>query len=65
MNNAPFGWTVIHCTSARPGFFVYKRDCPADAQHYAADLAPFTFPTKAEATRQGAAGNCAYKPSAP
>ena len=60
---AQFGWTVILApkTMFPNGFYVYKRDCPADAEHYAADLAAFTFPTKAEARKQGKAGNYAYK----
>lgn len=56
-----YGWTVIRRDSATCGFHVYKRDCPADYDHYAADLAPFTFPTKAEAIAQGRLGNYAYK----
>jgi hypothetical protein len=59
--HAPFGWTVIRRDSAACGFFVYKRDCPADAAHHAADLAPFTHPTKAAAIAQGKLGNVAYK----
>lgn len=58
---AKFGWTVIRKDSAKQGFIVYKRDTPADAAHFAADLAPFTFPTHVEATRQGTLGNYAYK----
>jgi hypothetical protein len=58
--SAPYGWTVIRRDSASCGFFTYKRDCPADAAHYAADLAPFTFPTRAEAIAQGKLGNFAY-----
>lgn len=58
---APFGYTVIRCDSAKCGFFVYKRDVPADAAHHTTDLAPFTFPTKAQATTQGRLGNFAYK----
>lgn len=59
---APFGWTVIRRDSAPDGFYVYKRDCPADAKHYAEDLAKFTFETKAIAYAQGKLGNYAYKP---
>ena len=61
---APFGWTVIrdpsdyHMTGM---FVVYKRDCPADAAHHAADLAPFTHTTRALATAAGKRGEYAYK----
>ena len=56
-----YGWTVIKRTSAKCGFFVYKRTCPSDAANFCADLAPFTFPTKAKAIEQGKLGNFAYK----
>lgn len=60
--SAPFGWTVVHKPGTPKGaFFVYKRDCPADAAHFAADLAPFTHPTKAAATAAGERGEYAYK----
>lgn len=60
---AEHGWTVIRDTNGRfPGeFLVYKRDCPADAEHYAADLAPFTHPTQAAATAAGKRGEFAYR----
>lgn len=58
---APFGWTVIRRDTAKCGFVTYKRDCPADAAHFTADLAPFTFPTRAEAMEQGRIGNYAYR----
>lgn len=61
MAAAPFGWTVIRRDSAKCGFFVYKADGPRDEAHFTADLAPFTFPTKGEATTQGKLGNFAYK----
>ncbi len=60
MSKAQFGWTVV----LRPGTqkpFVYKRDCPADAAHFAADLAPFTHPTEAAAVAAGRLGDYAYK----
>jgi hypothetical protein len=65
---APFGWTVIR----RPNLFkpkgcvflVYKRDCPADARHLAADLAPFTHTSKAKAIAAGERGEYAYKQKA-
>jgi hypothetical protein len=52
---APYGWTVV----ARGGdrkVIVYKRDCPATAAHFAADLAPFTHDTKREAVAAGKRG---------
>jgi len=60
--NAPFGWTVIW----KPGtpvdaFHVYKRDCPADAAHFSADLAPFTHASKRLAIEAGKRGEKAYK----
>ena len=58
---APFGWTVIFQFSTGK-VITYKRDCPADAAHFAEDLAPFTFPTKAAAVAEGKKGNYAYKP---
>lgn len=66
---APYGWTVVrnnelrakNDTSSQCPFIVYKRDCPATKEHFAADLAPFTHPTKAAATKAGEAGNYAYK----
>lgn len=63
VHGAPFGWTVVknNQNHRSKAFLVYKRDCPPDAAHFAADLAPFTFPTKAEAIRQGKLGNYAYK----
>jgi hypothetical protein len=62
---APFGWTVIRRLSVKCGFHVYKRDCPPDAAHFAADLAPFTHPTKVEAVAAGKRGDFAYKPGCP
>ncbi len=57
---APFGWTV-----ARKGgtdtIVVYKRDCPADKEHFAADLAPFTHTTRKLAVEAGKRGEYAYK----
>lgn len=61
MSLAPFGWTVIRKDSARCGFHVYKRTVPADHDHFAADLAPFTHKTRREAIAQGRLGNYAYK----
>lgn len=61
-NRAPFGWTVFF-SSARWGIRVYKRDCPADAEHFAADLAPFTFQTREQAEEAGRQGYYAYKPA--
>lgn len=61
---AKFGWTVV----AKGGgnldpnediIFVYRRDCPPDG--LAADFAPFTFATKAEAVAAGKRGVYAYK----
>jgi hypothetical protein len=59
--SAPYGWTVIRRDEAACGFITYKRDCPADAAHFAADLAPFTHPTRAQAIEAGKLGNYAYK----
>ena len=59
--SAPFGWTVIRRDSAKCGFVTYKRDCPADAAHFAADLAPFTHPTQHEAQQAGLRGEFAYR----
>lgn len=56
----PYGWTAIRRDSKR-GFHVYKRDCPADAAHHAADLAPFTHKTRAAAVAAAKAGSFAYK----
>jgi hypothetical protein len=56
-----FGWTVIRRDSEQCGFYVYKRHCPADEEHFAADLAPFTHNTRGEAIAQGKLGNYAYK----
>jgi hypothetical protein len=58
---AKYGWTVVRKDSVKGGFHVYMRDCPADKEHFAADLAPFTHPTKTAATKAGEAGNYAYK----
>ncbi len=58
---APFGFTVIRRDSAKCGFYVYQRDAPPDSAHFAADLAPFTFPTARDAIDQGKLGNFAYK----
>lgn len=58
---AKFGWTVVRDMSERRAFIVYPRDCPADAEHYAADLAPFTHPSKAKAVEAGKRGEYAYK----
>jgi hypothetical protein len=62
MAKAKFGWTVVRNTDAskRP-FKVYERDCPADEKHFAADLAPFTHPTKTAAIAAGDRGEYAYK----
>ncbi len=54
-----FGWTVILASGG--DIIVYKRDTPADKANYAADLAPFTFPTKAEAIAAGKRGHYAYR----
>ncbi len=56
---ASFGWTVILASGG--DIIVYKRDTPPDEAHYAADLAPFTFPTKAAAIAAGKRGYYAYK----
>jgi hypothetical protein len=65
---AKFGWTVIRATFIRDRlvgrqrpFIVYQRDCPADAEHHAADLAPFTHPSRAKAVAAGERGEFAYK----
>jgi hypothetical protein len=58
--HAPFGWTVCR-RGGTDKIIVYKRDTPADAEHYAEDLAPFTFPTKREAVESGKQGHYAYK----
>lgn len=58
---APFGWTVVAKGGDSKKIFVYKRDCPADEKHHAADLAPFTHPTKAAAVEAGKRGEYAYK----
>jgi hypothetical protein len=58
--HAPFGWTVCR-KGGTDKIIVYKRDTPADAEHFAADLAPFTFPTKREAVESGKQGHYAYK----
>ena len=58
---APFGWTVFRAGTGE--ILVYKRDCPADAEHFAADLAPFTFQTREQAEEAGRQGYYAYKPA--
>jgi hypothetical protein len=63
---ALYGWTVIAKGGGREervedNIYVYKRDCPADAKHMAADLAPFTHATKALAIAAGKRGEYAYK----
>jgi hypothetical protein len=58
---APFGWTVVAKGGDPSNIITYKRDCPADAAHHAADLAPFTHPTKAAAVAAGKRGEFAYK----
>ena len=55
---APFGWTVVLSGSGK--VIAYKRDCPADKEHYAEDLAPFTHPTQDAAIKAGKAGHYAY-----
>jgi hypothetical protein len=62
-NRAPFGWTVVRNgdSAARIPYRVYLRDCPADAAHNAADLAPFTFATKEAAVAAGKRGEFAYR----
>jgi hypothetical protein len=61
-SKASFGWTVVHKPGTPKGaFHVYKRDCPADEKHHAADLAPFTHSSEAKAREAGKAGNYAYK----
>lgn len=60
---ALYGWTVVRSRvqhKTKRAFFVYKRDCPADAAHHAADLAPFTHTSKAKAVAAGKAGHFAY-----
>lgn len=57
---APYGWTVVRKGGTNT-VITYKRDCPADAAHFAADLAPFTHPTKALAVAAGKRGEYAYK----
>ena len=59
MSKAPFGWTVFRAGTGE--ILVYKRDCPADKEHFAEDLAPFTFDLKREAIASGKAGHYAYK----
>ncbi len=56
-----FGWTVIAKGGDPKKIHVYKRDVPADAAHFAADLAPFTHPSEAKARAAGARGEYAYK----
>lgn len=56
-----FGWTVIRKDSKKQGFLVYKQDHPTDEANFAADLAPFTHPTRSAAIAAGKAGNYAYK----
>jgi hypothetical protein len=56
---ALFGWTVIRNSSGK--IVTYKRDCPADVAHFTDDLAPFIFPSEAEAVASGKAGHYAYK----
>ncbi len=64
MSKAPFGWTVVRWSVRACGFLVYRRDCPAaDAEHFAADLALFTFQTKEQAEEAGRQGYYAYKPA--
>jgi len=63
---APWGWTVVaqgggRDNPAEDNIYVYKRDCPADAKHMAADLAPFTHATKTLAIAAGKRGEYAYK----
>lgn len=63
--NERLGWTVVRTNSvngreAKCGFKVYKRDCPADEAHFAADLAPFTHKSKKLAREAGKAGHFAY-----
>lgn len=61
---APFGWTVVRDMRAPVDsgrFKVYKRDCPADKEHFAADLAPFTHDTARQAREAGQRGEYAYK----
>lgn len=59
--HAPFGWTVIRRDTAPCGFHVYKRGCPADKEHFAADLAPFTHTTRKLAVQAGERGEFAYQ----
>ena len=74
MDKVQFGWTVVRCpdhdkNSKSPtisyfpklGFAVYPRSTPADAKHFAADLAPFTHATKTLAIAAGKRGEYAYK----
>ena len=58
---AQFGWTVIRKPGTLDQTIVYKRDCPADTEHFAADLAPFTHHTKYAAVEAGKRGEYAYK----
>lgn len=63
---APYGWTVVKAgiqnnRLPRCAFRVYKRDCPADAAHFAADLAQFTHTTAKLARQAGKRGDYAYK----
>ena len=65
MNNS-FGWTVIRNTTISDKgqtcpFFVYRRDCPPDAAHFAQDLAEFTHETEPAAIAAGKRGDYAYK----
>ena len=68
--SAPYGWTVVrkHVLKSRAkdapeveSFTVYKRDCPADEKHFAADLAAFTYPTRKDAVAAGERGEYAYR----
>jgi hypothetical protein len=66
MAKALFGWTVVARGGGRENpaediIYVYPRDCPTDAAHHAADLAPFTHPSKAKAVAAGKRGEYAYK----
>lgn len=61
MAKAEFGWTVVARGGDPNQVHVYKRDCPADAAHWCADLAPFTFATKVQAVDAGKSGHYAYK----
>lgn len=55
---APYGWTT-YWRNGKCRF--YKRDCPVTQEYFAADLAPYTFPTRREAQAHAQLGIGAYQ----